>query len=243
VRSALLALLPRGSAEVVGPHPECADPGQLLQDMIEGTESAPALRRIWRSAARLRLLDPACRSGDWLVGAGEALAPVYLACLERMGSFLADAGRSGMPARRTKLRDFRMALAVADDTRHWPSRRRYARELALCRNLRGACVGVVEEAAAAARLERWVRGGAAFGPGAPLLPLLLRVRRPDRAAGASAEEVEAIRRAAGIVQCAWLEEGAAERAAAEAARAVRARLDALGVNVEEGHQLIRRARR
>ena len=244
VRVTLLALLPRGSAEVVGPHPECADPGQLLQDMIEGTESAQALRRIWRSAARLRVLDPACQSGEWLVGAGEAFALVYLACLERMESFLADAGRSGMPARRTKLRDFRMALAVADDTRRWPSRRRYARELALCRNLRGACAGVVEEATVAARLERWVRGGAAAGPGAPLLPLLLRVGRPDSVAAGSAEEVEAVQRAAELLQRAWLEEGAAESAAVDAARAVRARLDALGAaDVQEGHHLIRRTRR
>jgi glutathione S-transferase len=131
-------------------HPECADPGQLLQDTIERAGDEEALRRIWRAAARLRVLDPACRSGDWLVGAAEALAQVYLACLERMDAWVLDEARHGGHTRRTRLRDFRTVLAAADDTHRWPSRRRYARELALARNLRGVDADPVAGAACAA---------------------------------------------------------------------------------------------
>jgi hypothetical protein len=219
-------------------HPECADPGQLLQDTIEGAGDADALRRIWRAAARIRILDPCCRSGDWLVGAAEAMAQVHLACLERMDSWVADEGRSGAPARRTRLRDFRAALAAADDPHRWRSRRRYARELALSRNLRGAGADPRALAAAEARLVEWARDGDAWGPGTPLAPLVLRAGRVAPGAmaargagvgrgGDAGEAAEAAHRAADLLRRAWLEEGEREEEVAAAARAIRGRLDGL----------------
>jgi hypothetical protein len=240
-RSALLALLRRGAAGVAALHPECADPGQLLQDTIEGAGDADALRRIWRAAGRVRILDPCCRSGDWLVGAAEAMAQVHLACLERMDAWVADEARGGGHARRTRLRDFRAALAAADDPHRWPSRRRYARELALSRNLRGADADARALAATAARLEEWAQGGDAPGPGTPLAPLVLRVGRvaPGAAAvrGAGVERwseaSEAAHRAEDLLRRAWLEEGAREEEVAAAALAIRRRLD--GLARESGH--------
>jgi hypothetical protein len=232
-RSALLALLRRGAGGVAALHPECADPGQLLQDTIEGAGDADGLRRIWRAVARIRILDPCCRSGDWLVGAAEAMAQLHLACLERMDAWVADEARAG-GARGTRLRDFRAALAVADDPRRWPSRRRYARELALSRNIRGADADPRAVAASAARLEEWARAGGTAGPGTPLAPLVLRAGRvapPAAARGAGVEEpndaAEAVHRAAALLRRAWLEEGAREEAVAAAARAIRGRLDGL----------------
>jgi hypothetical protein len=232
-RSALLALLRRGGAGVATLHPECADPGQLLQDTIEGAADPDALRRIWRAAARIRILDPCCRSGDWLVGAAEAMAQIHLACLERMDAWVADEARSGGPARRARLRDFRAALAAADDPRRWPSRRRYARELALARNLRGADPDPAALAASAARLEEWARDGSAPGPGTPLAPLVLRAGRvapgaaPAGRTGRWSEGAESAHRAADLLRRAWLEEGAREAEVAAAALAIRGRLDAL----------------
>jgi hypothetical protein len=223
-------------------HPECADPGQLLQDTIERAGNEEELRRIWRAAGRIRILDPRCGSGDWLVGAAEALAQVYLACLERMDAWAADAARHGGPVRRTRLRDFRALLAAADDPHRWPSRRRYARELALSRNLRGVGADPSAVAGSAARLEEWARGGSAGGPGMPLGPLVLRTGKvvPSAAAargvsGRSASEaVEAAHHAADLLRRAWLEEGAREAEVAAAALAIRERLDGLAQGAGSG---------
>lgn len=227
-RSALLALLRCGAAGVATLHPECADPGQLLQDMIERAGDEAELRRIWRAARRMRILDPRCRCGDWLVGAAEAMAQVHLACLERMDAWVADEARGGGNGRGTRLRDFRAALAAADDPRRWPSRRRYARELALSRNLRGADADPGAVAASAARLEEWARGGCVRGPGTPLAPLVLRAGKvAPRTGVAGNEAAEAAHRAADLLRLAWLEGGAGEEEVAAAALAIRARLDGL----------------
>jgi hypothetical protein len=241
VRSALVRKLRQDGEGLSVLHPECADPGQLLQDMIERTTGPNALRRIWRATERLRVLDAACRAGDWLAGAGEALSLVYLASLERMDTWVSDAARGGVRSSRRSLSDFRATLAICDDTHRWPSRRRYARELALARNLRGADGDPEMVATAALRLERWARGDHPQGPGTPLMPLILRAGRfgPGAAKelrrdamtggppGAGGEGAEATHRAGALLRRCWLEEGAMESAAADAARDIRARLDAL----------------
>jgi hypothetical protein len=232
-RSALVKLLRREIDGMANPHPECADPGQLLQDLVERTESADAVRRLWRAVTRLRVLDAACGTGDWLIGAGEAISVVHLACMERMDCLLADAGRSGVPARRTKLRDLRTILARADDTRRWPTRRRYARELALCQNLRGADGDARAVAETRGRLECWVRGGEAGGRGAPLLPMIVRVGRVMVPEGGrererpASEREESVTRAAEQLRRSWLEERSDEAAVSAAAGMIAGELDVL----------------
>jgi hypothetical protein len=218
---------------MANPHPECSDPGQLLQDLVERAEGADAARRLWRATTRLRVLDAACGTGDWLIGAGEAISVVHLACLERIDCLLADAGRSGVPGRRTKLGDLRTILARADDTRRWTTRRRYARELALCLNLRGVDVDARAVAETRGRLERWARGGEGAVPGAPLLPMLVREGRvvfpvsASERGGQASERVESIARAAEQLRRSWLEERSEESAVAASARRIGEQLDAV----------------
>lgn len=86
---------------------------QLLQDALEDPDSTDGLRAIWRGVLRIRIIDPNCGRGDWLLGVAGALERVYLACLEQMRIRLADELISPDPHPASYLRDFRVALSRA----------------------------------------------------------------------------------------------------------------------------------
>ncbi len=122
---------------------------QRVQDAVEGSGDPALPRALWRALSGLAVLDPACGGGGWLLGAMEALEPVYAACLERMRCWVEEADRSPRP-HRGRLADFRFFLERADDLSLFPSPGHFAREAIVLRSLFGA--GRDGEALAAAEL-------------------------------------------------------------------------------------------
>lgn len=65
----------------------------MLVRLVEESWTPVLAREIWRGIVGLRVLDPACGDGRWLLGCLEALATVALSCLERMQGWVeADDG-------------------------------------------------------------------------------------------------------------------------------------------------------
>lgn len=126
-----LRLLPRGRA--AGTH---SDPVTAVQALVERVDHPHRLRRIWGTLLRLRVLDPACGRGDWLLAAMADLEPAYLACLERMRSFVSDQDRATPRSRR--LQDFRELLRLADGGERYPTARHFVRATIALFNLHGA---------------------------------------------------------------------------------------------------------
>ncbi len=63
---------------------------QLALDAVASCADAADLRALWGAVSGLRLLDPTCGAGAFLVAAARVLAPLYRACLERMADFADD---------------------------------------------------------------------------------------------------------------------------------------------------------
>src|SRR5690606_21724336 len=82
----------RGSARVVSAAGEAA-----LHRILERSSSPLAAREVWRMVGGLRVLDPACGDGSWLMGCLEALVAAGSAALQRLRAWVEDApqARSG----------------------------------------------------------------------------------------------------------------------------------------------------
>lgn len=65
---------------------------QFAQDVIEQSEGADLLNAFWQAINGVTVLDPTCGSGAFLFAALNILQPLYEACLDRMGQFLAEPG-------------------------------------------------------------------------------------------------------------------------------------------------------
>jgi hypothetical protein len=205
-------------------HPECRAPGRLLRELVEEGDSETAVRAVRRALLGFRALDPRCGSGAWLLEVAAVLEPLWLGVLGRMRARLEDARRAGERRRPEWLRDFRLALARADEPR-WLTPRHHVRQTIVTLGLHGADGDAAALARCRAALERW-----AGGPGLPALALNLRpdtgeAAHPARGRGGG-EALEAAVRAARRLRSAWLE-GADAVSTAEGAERVRARLETL----------------
>lgn len=63
---------------------------QFAQDVIENIEEPEALIAFWDAIRTVTILDPTCGSGAFLFAALNILDPLYEACLEKMGVFVAE---------------------------------------------------------------------------------------------------------------------------------------------------------
>lgn len=182
---------------------------RVLREAVEASDQPDGVRAVWRAARQMRVLDPACGDGEWLLGAMRALEVAYHACLERMQAWVDDLGRSRTPSRPERLRDFRAALAAVDDTTRWPTRAQSVRALILLDNLHGAD----RDAAAAGRCRARLLActGAAPGPAEAHREAACAVHAGDPACGiGSRAELE--RALAGVPGGAWAARELAEEA-------------------------------
>lgn len=119
------------------PHPhDLAGARNAMVELVERTEEPGQLRAVWGALRRLRVLDQGSGSGVWLLGAMDALDPVYTACLHRMEVWLGERTASSRGSR-GRLRDFAAVVTRAGDAARHPSPRAYVREAILLRNLYG----------------------------------------------------------------------------------------------------------
>ena len=79
----------------------------------------------WRSIETVRILDPTVGSGAFLFAALNVLEPLYEACLDRMGAFIAEAERLDGDGAAHRYTDFRAILerAATQEEPARPSRR------------------------------------------------------------------------------------------------------------------------
>jgi hypothetical protein len=117
----------------------CGRPKPELDELVRWCQESaePAgVRACWRVLARLRVVDPRCGEGDWLIEAAETLEAIYLASLDRMRSWLQD-GTAPASGRRRRLEDFRALLAGFEDRSESPSIEVRVRREIVRRNLFG----------------------------------------------------------------------------------------------------------
>jgi hypothetical protein len=112
---------------------------QLLLDVIANCNGPDLLRALHQAIAGVAVLDPTCGAGAFLFAALDLLAPLHLACLERMEAFPEEV-------------DFREVLARAP--RH-PSRRYHVLRSIMVHNLHG--VDLLDEAVEMCKLRLWLR--------------------------------------------------------------------------------------
>jgi hypothetical protein len=135
-RRALLARLRRHAA-IERELPD-GDPAASLQELLEACRSPQIPRLLWRELEALRILDPACGSGEWLGGCLEALAAVGQSCLERMRVWVDEERRSGRRSRPEKLSDLKRLVARAAELAGEGVSDRLVRETILLGCLKGA---------------------------------------------------------------------------------------------------------
>ncbi|HET8657222.1 MAG TPA: hypothetical protein VFL93_16970, partial [Longimicrobiaceae bacterium] len=192
--------------------------------LIEESGDGAQLRAVWWALRTLRVLDPACGTGEWLLAARAALEPLYVACLERMQSAIDDLRRARTPHRASRLADFRAVLERAHDPARYPGRSSYAREAAVLRNLHGAEPDPVAAATCRARLIAGPRDLASLPALACRVCAGPLVAARDRALPpALAEEAEAAGRADHMLRWMRLEQDLSTGALAEGLAAVEAR--------------------
>ncbi len=100
---------------------ECGDPDQL--------------RTIWRRLRGIALLHPRCEDGHRLVRGAGTLEILFVAAIERMRAFIADASILGGRRRPEHLRDMRSLAEAAEDRLWEQDTRRYVRRLIVQQNL------------------------------------------------------------------------------------------------------------
>ncbi|MEX2581944.1 MAG: hypothetical protein WD766_01645 [Gemmatimonadota bacterium] len=130
---------------------------QALVDHVVGSEDVGKIRRLWRTIGEISLLDLDCGSGEWLGAAAEVLEPIYLACLDRMRSFVDDAAAAGDGRRPEFLSDLRSIVEAAEDDRQNDGPEEYVRRLLVQRNLYGVAKGRGDLRATGERLARYAR--------------------------------------------------------------------------------------
>jgi hypothetical protein len=123
---------------------------QFAQDVIAYTDSPDVVRAFWSAINSVTVLDPTCGSGAFLFAALNILEPLYEACLERMGDFLADMRRTN--AHPQQYSDFRAVMERID--RH-PNRRYFILKSIIVNNLFG--VDIMEEAIEIAKLRLFLK--------------------------------------------------------------------------------------
>ncbi|MBZ0278879.1 MAG: Eco57I restriction-modification methylase domain-containing protein [Anaerolineae bacterium] len=123
---------------------------QFAQDVIAYTDSPDVVRAFWSALNRMTVLDPTCGSGAFLFAALNILEPLYEACLERMGDFLADMRRTG--GHPQQYSDFHTVMERIDQH---PNRRYFILKSIIVNNLFG--VDIMEEAIEIAKLRLFLK--------------------------------------------------------------------------------------
>jgi hypothetical protein len=118
--SARLHPAPRSGKSPSPPEPDDSrlDEGPPHRDLIRSIreiDDPDRLRQFVATLHRVIVLDDRPESGDWLLGAADALELLRRAALARMRSFLLDAPPPGA-ARPEYLRDFRRAVDAVDES-------------------------------------------------------------------------------------------------------------------------------
>ena len=143
---------------------------QFMQDVLENAEGPELVRAVWLAVAGrtpepgtsltyqagISVLDPTCGSGAFLFAALNILKPIYEACLDRMESFVSDAGRSGET---NSFRDFQRILNRV--AKH-PNRDYFILKSIILDNLYG--VDIMEEAVEIAKLRLFLKLAAQIDP-------------------------------------------------------------------------------
>lgn len=125
------------------------DAARFARDVIESCESAGALAAFWQALEKITVLDPACGSGAFLFAALKILEPLYAACLDRMQTFLDEAGRAGVKHISKESKGFRETLRRAGEERNI-NRRYFILKSIIANNLYG--VDLMDEAAELCKL-------------------------------------------------------------------------------------------
>jgi hypothetical protein len=113
VVAALQRLLSRSDRRRRGLSPAEASGGCLdVQERIACANSATDTLAVWRALRSVRLLDPDCADGDWLLQGAEVLERFHAACLQRMVGWLTDSSLM-TPRHSAALEEMRRLVSMA----------------------------------------------------------------------------------------------------------------------------------
>ena len=129
---------------------------QFALDALTTWEGADLIRAFWDAIRRITVLDPTVGSGAFLFAALEILKPLYQACLDRMGGFVADADQLGRAKDHQAFRD-----TLAEVARH-PNRDYFVFKSIIVNNLFG--VDIMEEATEICKLRLFLKLAAQVEP-------------------------------------------------------------------------------
>ena len=148
---------------------------QFMQDVIDTCTGPDLLRAVWQAIVGrepehaneefrhgITILDPTCGSGAFLFAALNVLEPLYEACLDRMESFVEDAGKLGKPVDK----EFETVL---DEVGRHHSRRYFIYKSIILHNLFG--VDIMAEAVEICKLRLFLKLVSQVETGQGLEPL------------------------------------------------------------------------
>lgn len=128
---------------------------RLIRDVIASCDNPELLHACFRALEAVRILDPTCGTGAFLVAALDILEPLYAACLERMQVCLRAEGGAGATAEPVPHEALSACRAILEDVARAPSRRYAIRKAILAHNLYG--VDMAEEAVAICKYRLWLK--------------------------------------------------------------------------------------
>jgi len=130
---------------------------RFARDALCHTDDAALLHTFYEQLQRIKILDPTCGSGAFLLAALHLLAPLYEACIERMCELTSD------HAARNKF------LATLEQIQAQPGRRYFILKTIISNNLYG--VDIMEEATEICKLRLFLELAAQVERGEDLEPL------------------------------------------------------------------------
>lgn len=83
---------------------------QFAHDLISECDDPRFLLAFFNALSSIKVLDPTCGSGAFLLAALNVISPLYRACLDRMQAFVDDAHDYGLLAQDGAVREFRGTL-------------------------------------------------------------------------------------------------------------------------------------
>lgn len=120
---------------------------QFAQDVLETTDDAEFIRYFYQALLRITILDPTCGSGAFLFAALNILELLYEACIQRMWSFVDEAGKG-------KHKFFEETLAQVNAPEH-PNLQYFIYKSIILNNLYG--VDIMNEAVEIAKLRLFLK--------------------------------------------------------------------------------------
>ena len=129
---------------------------QFALDALTTWEGADLIRAFWDAIRHITILDPTCGSGAFLFAALEILKPLYEACLDRMGGFVADADQLG------RTNDHKAFRETLKEVAKHPNRDYFVFKSIIVNNLYG--VDIMEEATEICKLRLFLKLAAQVEP-------------------------------------------------------------------------------